>query len=268
MSLTWEKIDAIPGWFAFQSYCVWRALLERQQSERGDLFEIGVWKGRSAAVLATYRKPEEKLWLCDLRLDQPAVEQAIRSVGADAGPIVPLSGPSADLAGKLDLRAMFQSVRWFHIDGEHTGSSVYRELELAHAVTAPNGIVVIDDFFSPRYPANTTEAVRYLEKNPFHFRLLAVAFNKGYLCRPEALPQWMDYMAEDMSLAMRRHGLSATIFKTTGPWDNDAVGIADFVEEAGPVAGPDSTPHIWHQIRTRAVWSPVWHLRNLLRKFL
>src|SRR5262245_41198417 len=28
MSLTWEKVDAIPGWFIFQSYCVWRALLD------------------------------------------------------------------------------------------------------------------------------------------------------------------------------------------------------------------------------------------------
>jgi hypothetical protein len=265
MTLNWEKVDAIPGWFPFQSYCVWRALLDRQAGERGDLFEIGVWKGRSASVLASYRKPGEKLYLCDLRLDEPAVQQAIGSVGAATSDLVALSGPSAELAGKLDLKAMFRSVRWFHIDGEHTGTSVYRELEIAHAVLNPGGIVVIDDFFSSRYPANTTEAVRYIEKNPFHFRLLAVAFNKGYLCRPEALGGWMDFMAEDMTLAMRRHGLSATIFKTTGPWDNDAVGIVDYVEEAGPVAGPDDKPQAWHMIRTRAVWSPFFYLRSFAR---
>jgi SAM-dependent methyltransferase len=265
MSLTWEKVDAIPGWFAFQAYCTWRALLDRQQTERGDLFEIGVWKGRSAAVLASYRKPEEKLFLCDLRLDEPAVHAAIRSVGVEPANIVPLSGPSAELTGKLDLKSMFQTVRWFHIDGEHTGPAVYRELELAHAVLKPNGIVVIDDFFSPRYPANTTEAIRYVEKNPFHFRLLAVAFNKGYFCRPEALASYMDYLSEDMTLAIRKYGHRATIFKTTGPWDNDAVGIMDYIEEAGPIAGPDHEPQIWHMIRTRPVWSPVWHLRNASR---
>jgi len=50
--LSWEKIDAIPGWFMFQSYCVWRALLDQQARITGDLFEIGVWRGRSASVLA------------------------------------------------------------------------------------------------------------------------------------------------------------------------------------------------------------------------
>jgi len=265
MSLSWEKIDAVPGWFGFQSYAVWRALLEHQQDRKlgGDLFEIGVWKGRSAAVLATYRRPEEKLYLCDLALDQPAVHAALRSVAIEPAGIVPLSGLSEELAGKLDLKAMFQTVRWFHIDGEHTGVSVWRELEIGNAVLNAGGIVVIDDFFSPRYPANTTEAVRYLDKNPFHFRLLAVAFNKGYLCRPEAVAGYMDYLASDMTLAMRRHGLRATIFKSTGPWDTDAVGIVDYVDEAGPVAGPDREPQLWYNIRTRPVWSPFWHLRNL-----
>ncbi|MBV8083401.1 MAG: hypothetical protein JO247_01165, partial [Chloroflexi bacterium] len=64
--LTWEKIDAIPGWFGFHSYALWRALLDfqargQQGAKAGDLFEIGVWKGRSAAVLASYCKPGEKL---------------------------------------------------------------------------------------------------------------------------------------------------------------------------------------------------------------
>lgn len=158
--LTWEKIDAIPGWFMFQSYCVWRALLDQQTGTTGDLFEIGVWRGRSASVLASYRKGNEKLYLCDLRLDEPAVRRSIESVGTKPENIVPLSGPSADLPAKLDLQAMHQTVRWFHIDGEHTGTAVYRELEFANRIVNTDGIVVIDDFFSPRYPANTTEIGR------------------------------------------------------------------------------------------------------------
>ena len=101
---------------------------------------------------------------------------------------------------------MHQTVRWFHIDGEHTGTAVYRELEFANRIVNTDGIVVIDDFFSPRYAANTTEVIRYLEKNPFHFRLLAVGFNKGYLCRPESLPRYMDFMASGMSRALSTYG--------------------------------------------------------------
>ena len=133
---------------------------------------------------------------------------------------------SADLAAKLDPQTMHQTVRWFHIDGEHTGTAVYRELEFANRIVNTEGIVVIDDFFSPRYPANTTEVIRYLEKNPFHFRLLAVGFNKGYLCRPESLPRYMDFMASGMSRALQGYGAKTTIFKTTGPWDTDAVGMS------------------------------------------
>ena len=50
---SWEQIDAVPGWFSFQSFCVWRAFLEHQANITGDLFEIGVWKGRSASMLAS-----------------------------------------------------------------------------------------------------------------------------------------------------------------------------------------------------------------------
>jgi hypothetical protein len=157
---------------------------------------------------------------------------------------------------------MHQTVRWFHIDGEHTGTAVYRELELANRIVNPDGIVVIDDFFSPRYPANTTEVVRYLEKNPFHFRLLAVGFNKGYLCRPESLPHYMDFMASGMSGALAAYGAKTTIFKTTGPWDTDAVGITDYVDDAGPIAGPDNEPQRWHMMATRHVWGPLRHLQN------
>src|SRR5260370_20629482 len=70
--LSWEKIDAIPGWFMFQSYCVWRALLDQQARVAGDLFEIGVWRGRSASLLASHRKGCAEPYLCDLRLDAEA----------------------------------------------------------------------------------------------------------------------------------------------------------------------------------------------------
>ena len=188
--LTWEKVDALPGWFGFHSYALWRSLLDFQQAGniRGDLFEIGVWRGRSASVLATYCRDDETLHLCDLRIDDagPAARRS-RASARPAARSRPISAPSSELPRRLDLRAMHQSVRWMHIDGEHTGPVVYRELELANQIVRSDGLVVIDDFFSPRYPANTTEAVRYLEKNPFHFRLFAVAFNKGYFCRPESL---------------------------------------------------------------------------------
>lgn len=260
--LSWQKIDVIPGWFMFQSYCIWRALLDFQSTTAGDLFEIGVWRGRSATVLANYRKGPEKLYLCDLRLDEAGVRNSMRAAGVEAVNLVPLSGPSSELPAKLDLRAMHQSVRWLHIDGEHTGTAVYRDLEFANSVVMDDGIVVIDDFFAPRDPANTIAVIRYMEKNPFHFRLLAVGFNKGYLCRPGSLPRYMEFMATGMPRALVRYGCKATIFKTAGPWDSDTIGITEFVFDAGAIAGPDNEPQYWHVMSTRPVWSIWRHIQN------
>ncbi|MBS0540148.1 MAG: class I SAM-dependent methyltransferase [Proteobacteria bacterium] len=264
--LSWEKIDAVPGWFGFHSYALWRSLLDYQAGTPGDLFEIGVWKGRSASLLASYVKDSEKLYLCDIELDRPAIDSAFASVGAKPANLVALSCPSSALPGKLDLRAMYQSVRWMHIDGEHTGTAVYAEVELANQIVGPQGLVVIDDFFSPRYPANTTEVLRYMEKNPFHFRLLAVAFNKAYLCRPEALPRHMDFLASGLSDALAGYDCKSTIWKTTGPWDTDAVGITGFVNSAGTIAGPDSNPHYWNMLRDRPVLTFANRLKNAWRE--
>jgi hypothetical protein len=264
--LSWEKIDAIPGWFSYQSFCIWRALLDEQAKTRGDMFEIGVWQGRSASVLANYRKDDEKIFLCDRRLDEAAIHGSIRSTGIEPRNVTLVEAFSIDLPARLDLKAMHHSVRWCHIDGEHTGTAVYRELELANQIVGPEGIVVVDDFFSTRYPANTTEVVRYLEKNPFHFRLLLVGFNKAYLCRPESLPRYMDFMMSGMPKAMRTYGWKATVYKTTGPWDMDAVGMGEFVDAAGTTVGPDDDPHHWHMIQTRHVWSPWRHAQEFLKK--
>lgn len=268
--LTWEKVDAISGWFGVHSYALWRSLLDFQQAEglRGDLFEIGVWRGRSASVLATYQRDGETLYLCDVRVDEAAIREAFASVGVRDRKVVTISAPSSALPARLDLRAMHQSVRWMHLDGEHTGPAVYGELELAHQIVRPDGLVVIDDFFSPRYPANTTEAVRYLEKNPFHFRLFAVGFNKAYLCRPESLARYTDFAAARLSDALLAYGCKTTLFKTTGAFDTDAIGITGFVDAAGTIAGPDTNPHYWNMLRDRPVLSLGARLRNAWRELV
>ena len=163
---------------------------------------------------------------------------------------------------------MHQTVRWFHIDGEHTGTAVYRELEFANRIVNLDGIVVIDDFFSPRYPANTTEVVRYLEKNPFHFRLLAVAFNKGYFCRPESLARYMDFAVGGLSDALLGYDCKTTLFKTSSAWDTDAIGITGFVDAAGTIAGPDTNPHYWDMLRQQPVRPLGARLRNAWRELI
>src|SRR5258708_24603213 len=118
--ITWEKIDAIEGWFSYESFCVWRAFLDEQQKTAGDMLEIGVYRGRSASVMANYRKADEKIYLCDRGLDESIIRKSIQSTGIEPTSLVPLPCFSIDLPAKLDLKAMHHTARWLHIDGEHT----------------------------------------------------------------------------------------------------------------------------------------------------
>jgi len=231
---------------------------------------ITVWPTKKDTAECSASRPGW-IWCDDFEKDRLS---SYFAYGAHNGDFVRL--PGVGYGGSVGMRARFSRGQVqggvLHLAFGRTprsylrpvdaGTAVYRELEFANRIVNTEGIVVIDDFFSPRYPANTTEAIRYLEKNPFHFRLLAVGFNKGYLCRPESLPRYMDFMASGMSGALSAYGAKTTIFKTTGPWDTDAVGITDYVDDAGPIAGPDNEPQRWHMMRTRHVWGPMRHLQN------
>jgi hypothetical protein len=40
-----------------------------------------------------------------------------------------------------------------HIDGGHTAGETYQDLELCSQVLLPGGLVALDDYFNPAYPA-------------------------------------------------------------------------------------------------------------------
>ena len=46
--------------------------------------------------------------------------------------------------------------RFVHIDGEHSRAALTKDLELATAVLAPEGVIVLDDMLHPGYPTLIT----------------------------------------------------------------------------------------------------------------
>src|SRR5260370_42062976 len=59
--LSWATIDAIPGWFMFQSYYVWRALLDQQARVAGGPGETGRWPRPPARRLRLQRHRPQQL---------------------------------------------------------------------------------------------------------------------------------------------------------------------------------------------------------------
>jgi hypothetical protein len=75
-------------------------------------------------------------------------------------------------------------IRLFSIDGGHTESTVFSDMNLAEATLASGGIVIADDIFNEEWPGVVTGTFRYLSQGgqlvPF-----AIGFSKVFFSSPE-----------------------------------------------------------------------------------
>jgi predicted O-methyltransferase YrrM len=138
----------------------------------GHVAEIGTFEGRFFIALAHALADGEKALGIDL-FDWPnpevidrfeancakhGVAEAKRITWrADSRTMKP-----EDLLAKLDGNR----VRLFHVDGEHSRHALTRDLELATAVLADGGVIVLDDMLHPGYPTLMVAVQDYLQRHP------------------------------------------------------------------------------------------------------
>ena len=213
------------------------------------MLETGVYRGRSAAVLALSRKANEHLFLCDPTISSVELPIGIKAVDADMTGIVFWTTKSAAIPGRADYPERRHTMRWVHIDGEHSAQAVYTDLTIADHLLASMGVVSMDDFFSERYPQITAATYDYLARNPHSFRLLLVAFNKAYLCRPDAYERYQNALVSAVLKGMEQRGAKVALWKTSGQSDSPTFGmVADGGE--GRLRGFDNAMNKLELIRT------------------
>lgn len=176
--------------------------LARRQSElgvRGDIAEIGTFEGRFFIALALGLAQGEHAVGIDV-FDWPnerVMQRMIDHCGAnglDPACYTAWKGNTRDItADMLRARLATGRVRFFHIDGEHSHDSLTIDLELAHAVLHPKGIIALDDMLHPGYPALILTVLDYLKRHP-EMRALClidrediVAAAKLLICRRDAM---------------------------------------------------------------------------------
>ncbi|BAT58493.1 hypothetical protein GJW-30_1_01019 [Variibacter gotjawalensis] len=174
----------------------------RRQSEQGivgDIAEIGTFEGRFFIALALGLADGEHALGIDL-FDWPNAGVLPRMLKhCERG------GLSSDRftawkahSGKMsvaEFRAKLKQpqVRFFHIDGEHAYDSLSKDLELAHAVMHPQGVIALDDMLHPGYPTLITAVIDYLKRYPEMVvmcivdRQDIVAAAKFLICRNDAV---------------------------------------------------------------------------------
>src|SRR5262249_54514331 len=133
---------------------------------------------------------------------------------------------SQDLHRHQSVEELAAKCRWIHIDGEHSESAITNDLEYANRLLTANGVISLDDFLSVEYLQITRAVFRYLESHQLELSLFLCAYNKGYLCRPDAKPSYLSYLKRSVFIAMAARGFrSITFFKTDLPEEVNCFGI-------------------------------------------
>jgi hypothetical protein len=241
--LVWSRIERINGFFSYTNYLVWDNFFEFQRSSgvAGNLFEIGTWHGRSAAAMAARQGPEEVLILCDFLLDHLHVLDNLSANSFDISRVIMLRKKSFAL-GRSELQEYEKSIRWFHIDGEHSAEAVFSDLLIADRFLAERGIIVLDDFFNPRYVSVTLATFSYLRSNPHSLKLLLVGDNKGYLCKPSSLNRYRSFLVDSLPTILRDSNEPLALHQGTGLFDCETLGLAYAFKKNRTFIGPDHSP--------------------------
>jgi hypothetical protein len=187
----WSASASLPGWFRKEAAQLLGLLdyAHKREEIRGDLFEIGVFHGKSTLLLAGMIDPKsETLGVCDsfgFRTADGAAPREVflknfHSVFPDAEFLRVYSKRSQELTP-----SEIGVCRLIHIDGAHSLEAVTADLQLASECIDPRGVIVLDDAFRGTWPGVTEAIIRFLDSNS-SLSPLIIGFGKMALVPVEA----------------------------------------------------------------------------------
>jgi predicted O-methyltransferase YrrM len=228
--------DKIDGWCQQEAMATWHSLLTFQKSKliTGNFLDIGVWRGKSAAIMLDQLKANEKLYLVDHEI-QDKLKMNLSLINSDHKNIIYHESPSWGLE---HTNFPSDSFRWIHIDCKHSGESVYNNLKAADKFLSFNGVVSVDDFFLDMYPQITQAVYRYLDRNPYSFGIFLQGFNKAYLARIEYIDTYLQYCKQNLLTDLEERNTPITLYKTTYSADLNCFSM-QLREEGQLMRGPD-----------------------------
>jgi hypothetical protein len=226
-----DDIHQIRGWLqAGPRAAVW-ALLECQVlgGVTGDVLEIGVFEGRTFGLLASSRRPGERLVAIDTFATDERRNAFIGNMGKigltqEHMKVCHMS--SVDFALSEACVASEGRVRFLSLDGGHGHDDVANDLEISERVLSPEGIVAFDDFFNPWYPEVTAALFEHLAADPslvpfaiaVNFGPPAAGANKLFLCRKEVAAQYREMLRGFLPKNLRK----------AREWQGTEVDVYDF----------------------------------------
>lgn len=210
------KLRRIEGWLSRTDFELLKEI-STYQNERdldGAVVEIGVHHGKSFIPLAKLNGGSRSYAIDifenqNLNLDQSgsgnfgAFMANLRRFGIAADAVVVDKRPS-DAVTPADILDRVGPVRLFHIDGGHHVDAVMNDIRLALDVTAPHGVIVVDDVFRPEWPEVTMGVFGTTLLQERGFVPFAIGFNKTFFCAQADVDAYQDALGRNRLLAILR----------------------------------------------------------------
>jgi hypothetical protein len=204
-------VHPLPGWLI--DYAAIRILdllaWQEQNAMHGPLFEIGVYHGRSLALmLRSALRAKERVVALDTFQFVPldTVKTGVAPI-ADPESIVWLQTSSTLCSSRQLLHVLGADPRFISIDGSHECDDVFWDLRLAEDMLAARGLAV-DDFMN-MVAMGVNVGVHKFFATPRNLAPFAYTCNKLFLCRPQLAPSYR-HAFEQMVVADQVEPLSAS----------------------------------------------------------
>lgn len=205
--------EATEGMLSEFSMAVMDSLLALQDdlAIAGHVVEFGVFKGRSAMLLAHRARPSERLILVDIEryLDQKRL--------ADVFPGFEFVQCASEAFARTfpDYRALAGNCRFLHVDSSHGFRTTLAELAMAEELLAERGILVLDDFTNLNYSQMIAATYKHLYSGKSGLAMFLVTEEKGYLCRAADFEFYARYVLAEMLGDMAARGLAGVCLART-----------------------------------------------------
>src|ERR1041385_2970068 len=206
-----KEHNLVEGWLdeGAMSAVVALAQWQERRGARGDIAEIGVHHGKFFILLANLRREDEWAFAVDVFADQHlntdhSGSGHLRRFGDNTGRMtdnrriaVIQKDSKTLLQSDFDTSAGRQ-IRLFSIDGSHPVEPTFSDLRTASALRAPEGLIILDDFYNPDWPGVQEGLHRFLREASTGITPFAYGNNKLYLCREAAHDGYLEYVENDI----------------------------------------------------------------------
>jgi hypothetical protein len=191
------------GWLEATDARIVRALADAQTEAgvSGGVGEIGVHHGKLFILLYLALHAGERAFCIDVfdeqelnpdgsgRGDELVFRRNLTAHAKSSADIGVIRASSARVSARQILDSAGR-IRLFSVDGGHSAELACNDMLLAHETLAPEGVILLDDYFEREWPGVSDGTQRFFRERRPDLVPFAIGVNKVYFARTAAAPRY------------------------------------------------------------------------------